>query len=68
MKSNQKIVSDALGTMTAKRQTLQPVPPRLDAMIAVVNADMIDRRAGLTLDAEDSPGLRIALRVRGAQS
>lgn len=40
--------------------------PKLDAIEAVLHADLIDRRVGLTLPGEESPGLSLARRVRVA--
>ncbi|MCI2958188.1 hypothetical protein MN032_10815 [Agromyces atrinae] len=47
----------------AKRTAPAEFVPRIDARIAVLNADLIDRRTGITSIYETTPGIILAGRV-----
>ncbi|MFF2054146.1 hypothetical protein ACFVU2_21245 [Leifsonia sp. NPDC058194] len=53
------IMDDFLAPMSRNH----PLFPKGDAMRAVVNADLNDRRTGITRETETTPGLTLALDV-----
>jgi hypothetical protein len=57
-------VQRALAKAREVRSRLAVVPPKLDALISIMHADMIDRTAGLTAATEHTPAVKIAERVR----
>lgn len=64
MQTAQQAVLDALD-LAKKRRDAAPesAKPRADAVVAVLNADAIDRRTNRTVEGIDSPGLQLAHRV-----
>ncbi len=58
-----RTVQSARDTLTTVLATAQPADrPRIDAIRSVINADLNDRRVGLTTEGQDSPGLTLARR------
>jgi hypothetical protein len=44
-------------------QSRHPKTPKLDAIVAVLNADNVDRIAGITFPGESTPGSVLAARI-----
>lgn len=64
--TNAQLVRRALDKARSVREGVGDDAPKLDAIIAVLNAENIDRAAGLTLPSEETPGLALARRVKVA--
>jgi hypothetical protein len=44
-------------------QSRHPRTPKLDAIVAILNSDMVDRNAGITFPGESTPGSVLAARI-----